>query len=258
MPSTEFKEKYKISTIITWVVVIIAGAGLSFYLKNFLPVVVAISIVLMINPKWWTIIIMGFLYTAYLHSGWPLLASIVFSVVGKPKRWWPIPAGIAFALTEVFSFYLSERPIGITRGYTVMGSIATYLISPEHVNNVEYWGIYEPKVDWTIALILGTILGSFLSSKYSGEFKLFAVPQLWKQSKGPSVTKRWIYVFLAGIVMGFAARIAGGCVSGLLISGVIQLAPSGFIFMMSLWIGGVITSFLFYRTRTLAVKRESD
>jgi hypothetical protein len=46
-----------------------------------------------------------------------------------------------------------------------------------------------------------------------------------------------------------------GCTLGMLISGVVQLAPAGFIFMMSLWVGGVVTTVLFYRLGTLTLKR---
>jgi hypothetical protein len=238
------------------IIINMVGLGYSFLLKNIWPLLSTLSVSFVIMPRWWSIVALGFAFTAYYNSGWPLMASLAFLFVGKPKRWWPIPAGIAFALVEILSFYLSERPLGITRGFTVMGAIISKVISPAHAEAVSYWGTYEPVIDWTMALILGVVMGSFASSRYSGDFKLNAVPQLWKQSKGDSVIKRWFWTFVAGIMMGFAARVAGGCVSGLLISGTIQLAPSGFIFMFSLWIGGLVTTFLFYRTRVIVIKRE--
>ncbi|MBF0318444.1 MAG: YeeE/YedE family protein [Nitrospirae bacterium] len=243
-------------SLIVGAIAIVMCAVLSIVLVSGWPLMLALSVVLVARPKWWSILILGFAYTVFLNSGWPLLGSLFFIAVCKPKRWWPIPAGIAFALVEVFSFYLSDRPLGITRGFTAMGSIAESLIYPEHANKVSYWGIYEPVIDWTMALIVGVTIGSFLSSKYSGDFRLNTVPYLWSFSKGNSVVKRWLWAFAGGMIMGFAARIAGGCVSGLLISGVVQLAPAGFIFMMSLWVGGVVTTFLFYRTRVVAVRKD--
>ncbi|MEO5355862.1 MAG: YeeE/YedE family protein [Nitrospirae bacterium YQR-1] len=238
------------------VLLLFVSVILSIAFRSGWPLLLAITAVFVYRPSWWLVIIMGFAFTVFLKSGWPLIGSVVFAFAGKPKRWWPIPAGIAFALVEVLSFYLSERPLGITRGYTVMAAITEYLIYPPHVDLIEYWSIYEPKIDWTIALILGLTIGSFMSAKYSGDFKWMSVPYMWRQSKGPSVFKRWVWVFLAGILMGFAARIAGGCVSGLLISGAIQLMPSGFIFMISLWIGGVVMTLLFYRGGIIAIKKE--
>ncbi|KJU85613.1 YeeE/YedE family protein [Candidatus Magnetobacterium bavaricum] len=254
----QLKDKHGVSKtfIVAAIILLVCAAGAAFHLRQGWPVVVVFSTLAVIKPTWWSMLILGFVYTIFLHSGWPLLGFVFFAILGRPKRWWPIPAGIAFALVEVLSFYLSERPLGITRGYTVLGSIATKLIDPKHIDKVSYWSIYEPTIDWTIFVIIGTILGSFLSARYSGDFRLNVVPELWKQSRGKSVVKRWLWVFLAGILMGFAARIGGGCISGVLISGAVQLAPSGFIFMMSVWIGGVVTTFLFYRSRTIVVRRE--
>ncbi|MBF0402640.1 YeeE/YedE thiosulfate transporter family protein [Candidatus Magnetominusculus xianensis] len=236
--------------------ILAASAVISIVLKSGWPLMVVLAVMLVVRPRWWTVLILGFTFTVFLNSGWPLLGSLFFIATCKPKRWWPIPAGIAFGLVEVLSFYLSDRPVGITRGYTALGSMAEALIYPDHANKVSYWGIYEPVIDWTMALILGTTIGSFLSARYSGDFKLNTVPYLWSFSKGSSTARRWIWAFTAGVMMGFAARIAGGCVSGLLISGVIQLAPAGFIFMMSLWVGGVATTFLFYRSRVIAVRKD--
>ncbi len=240
------------------IIFFIAAIGFitSLYLKSWWPILTALSLLFIITPRWWTILILGTGFAFYLHSGWPLIASVALFFIGKPKRWWPIPTGIAFALVEFYSFYLSDRPLGITRGYTVTGAIIEYLIAPDYVDEMAYWQIYEPIIDWTIALITGVVIGSFVSSRFSGDFRLNTVPDTWKMSMGPSTAKRWAWAFIAGIMMGFAARIAGGCVSGLLISGVIQLAPSGFIFMIALWIGGVVTTLLFYRSNVITIKRE--
>jgi uncharacterized membrane protein YedE/YeeE len=169
----------------------------------------------------------------------------------KKKRWWPVAAGIAFAFVELFSFWFSERPLGATRGYTITGSIIEYLISPEHSENVSYWEVYWPVIDWAMAVLVGLVLGGFISTISSKEFRVTKVPELWKTTHGASTSRRWFWAFVGGFMMGFAARLTGGCVSGLLISAAIQLSPGGYIFMFSLWIGGLITTMFFYRTRSL-------
>jgi uncharacterized membrane protein YedE/YeeE len=173
----------------------------------------------------------------------------------KKKRWWPVFAGIAFALVELLSFILSEKPLGVTRGYTVTGSIIEYLISPTHSEKISYWAAYGPYIDWSMSLILGLVIGGFISAKSSSDFKVKLVPELWKSTHGASVARRWTWAFAAGIMMGFAARLTGGCVSGLLISASMQLAPGGYIFMIALWIGGVITTAVFYKSKGYSLKR---
>lgn len=174
----------------------------------------------------------------------------------QKRRWWPIYVGIAFACIELFSFYLSSRPLGASRGYTTIGSIITYVFFPEHFEKVNYWQIYEPYINWTMAVLIGIMSGSFFSSILSGEFKFKAVPRMWLICKGPSVTYRWFWGFVGGLLIGFGARLAMGCTLGMLIGGVIQLSPGGFVFMMTLWMGGVITTVLFYRTGTISPERD--
>ena len=173
----------------------------------------------------------------------------------KAKRWWPIFAGSTFILVELLSFWMSEKPLGVTRGFTVTGAIIEYLISPSHVEKISYWGIYAPVIDWATLLCIGLVLGGFISSWSSGDFKIRTVPNLWKLSHGSSTARRWIWAFIAGIMMGFAARLTGGCVSGLLISASLQLSPGGYIFMFSLWMGAVVTTALFYRGKRFTMRR---
>jgi hypothetical protein len=253
--STDYLVKKPIKTILKYGILLICIVA-SFIFKSWWPIVVSLVLIFLLNPNWWTIPLASAFVALALHN-WIILAiGLAFALLGKPKRWWPAYAGIGFALVQLMSFLVSNRPLGITRGFTVVGAIAETLAMPEHAESINYWSVYEPVIDWTIAVILGIALGALISSRYSGDFRLNAVPEFWKLSKGPSVIKRWIWAFIGGALIGFAARIAGGCASGLLISGAIQMAPAGFIFMFAIWIGGVFTTLVFYRTRAVVLKRE--
>lgn len=230
----------------------------SLILKNWWPIIVSLILLFLINPNWWSIPLASVFIALALHNWGILLIGIIFAVLGKPKRWWPAYAGIAFSLVQLMSFLVSNRPLGITRGLTIIGAITETLSMPDHAEGINYWGVYEPVVDWAVALIIGVTIGALISSRYSGDFKLNTVPEFWKLSKGPSVVKRWIWAFIGGIMIGFAARIAGGCASGLLISGVMQMAPSGFIFMFAIWIGGIFTTLIFYRGNSVVFKRDKS
>jgi uncharacterized membrane protein YedE/YeeE len=173
----------------------------------------------------------------------------------RKKEWSPIIAGLLFAFIELLSFYMSSRPLGASRAYAVTGSIIEHVFFPAHAANVRYWDAYLPYVEWTMALVFGITCGSFFSSLISGTVKLRVVPDMWRSSKGSSVTRRWFWAFVGGSLVGFGSRMAFGCTLGMLISGVIQLAPAGFIFMMALWMGGVFTTLAFYHVKTLTLKR---
>jgi hypothetical protein len=172
------------------------------------------------------------------------------------KRGWPVHVGIAFAFVELLSFMISDRPLGASRGYTVIGSIFERVFFPEHAEKVPYWLLYTPYIDWTVALLVGIVCGSFISAISSKSFKIVAVPDMWIQSVSASKLRRWIWAMIGGIMFGFGARMAGGCISGLMISGSVQLAPAGFIVMMTVWMGGVFTTLAFYRFKTIAMRKD--
>jgi uncharacterized membrane protein YedE/YeeE len=75
-------------------------------------------------------------------------------------------------------------------------------------------------------ILVGILLGAWVSSKLSGDRQPETVPELWARRFGPSARKRYLFAFLGGVVLMFGARLAGGCTSGHGISGSLQLAVS--------------------------------
>jgi hypothetical protein len=71
----------------------------------------------------------------------------------------------------------------------------------------------------------------------------------WKRTFGPQTWKRWVLAFLGAIILEYAAGIAGGCTSGLAISGGMLLAPAAFIFIAGMFASGIVTALIIYRRR---------
>ena len=65
----------------------------------------------------------------------------------------------------------------------------------------------------------------------------------------PGRWKRWLALFVGAIILEYGAGIAGGCTSGLAISGGMQLAPSAFLFMAGMFASGIPTAMILYRRR---------
>ena len=92
------------------------------------------------------------------------------------------------------------------------------------------------------------ILGAFVSAIISGDFRWRLLPdKQWREVFGPSVAKRWMVVFFAAILLEYGAGIAGGCTSGLAISGGVTLAPSAFIFVGAAFFVGTPLAMFLYR-----------
>ncbi len=115
-----------------------------------------------------------------------------------------------------------------------------------------FFAYISPKgISWMVWMLLGVFLGSMTSSILSGGFKISLMPhsEQWVQIFGPQVWKRWLIVFVGGIIIIVAAGISGGCTSGLAIAKGIQLHPAAFLFIIGMFITGPITAAVVYRRR---------
>jgi hypothetical protein len=68
----------------------------------------------------------------------------------------------------------------------------------------------------------------------------------WQQAYGPQLWKRWLLLFVGAIILEYAAGIAGGCTSGLAISGGMLLAPAAFLFIAGMFASGILTAKVIY------------
>jgi hypothetical protein len=64
---------------------------------------------------------------------------------------------------------------------------------------------------------------------------------------GNSQGRRWALGILGGILVGFGARFADGCTSGHGLSGGLQLAVSGFLFLIAMMAAGILAARLIFR-----------
>jgi len=105
-------------------------------------------------------------------------------------------------------------------------------------------------LNWEVLLLAGIFLGGLLSALISGTFRLrWNDDQGWKKIFGPQKWKRFLIGFVGAIILQYGASIAGGCTSGLAISGGMLLAPSAFLFMAGMFASGIVVAFLIYRKR---------
>ena len=60
-------------------------------------------------------------------------------------------------------------------------------------------GKYGPESlpDWQLLFVIGIVIGAFISSTLSGDFKIQAVPDMWRKKFGSNPVKRGIVAFSA-------------------------------------------------------------
>jgi len=169
-----------------------------------------------------------------------------------PQPYWnPYIAGIGLGLTLLAAFVLMGRGLGASGGLTSFVSITVDAIAPEHAQSNGLYSSYlenegrSPLADWLVFEILGVIAGGFISGWLAKRIKMSIV-------KGPRISSggRLTLAFIGGVLMGFAAKLARGCTSGLALSGGATMSIGGWIFMLSVFIGAYALAYFFRRQWT--------
>ncbi len=94
-------------------------------------------------------------------------------------------------------------------------------------------------------LVIGLLIGGFIASR--GKAKAPAIEQVHPAER--SKARRYADAFAGGVLILFGARLAGGCTSGHIISGITQMAVSGILFGAAVFGAGIATAKLLGRSR---------
>ncbi len=166
----------------------------------------------------------------------------------KSDRHWYI-GGALLGLVVIFSFF-TGHPVGTATTYERITGHILQFFSPEYVaGTVHYFKEAAPVAEWqtlfVIGMLLSGVIGRFLVVKHKGE----DVPEMWAEVFGSSTAKRFVVSFIGGFLLLFGSRLAGGCTSGLFISGGSQLAIAALIFAGAMFASGIVTAKLLFRGR---------
>lgn len=154
------------------------------------------------------------------------------------ESWSPYAVGVGIGVLSWISFLLSDAPISCSSAFARSGGMVERLFRGQKVLEREYFKKFVPEIEWGWMLVLGVIIGSFISAALSGSFQ-------WQWIAAPM--PRVLVAFGGGVIMGFASRWTGGCTSGHGISGTLQLAVSSWLSIICIFAGGIATAFLLYR-----------
>lgn len=169
------------------------------------------------------------------------------------KTWSWVKSGIALGLLSIIAVFL-VKPLGASTEYVVTDGIILKLFSPDFVANSSYFSKYinDMGLSYGMMVIFGMLIGAVVSMltggmKVNREEK--SVPEFWKENFGKNAGRRYMQAFIGGFLLLFGARLADGCTSGHIISGMSQLSISGFIFAAAVFAAGIPTAKFIYRGR---------
>ena len=166
------------------------------------------------------------------------------------ELWSPYVAGVLLGLVGICTVVFANKMLGASGGFENIAGMLGKAVAPAAFNNTYFNFVMPAQVTYAVMLLVGIFFGGTLGALSSRTFKVRTMDDpLWKKVFGKELWKRWLLLFLGGIIVEYAAGIAGGCTSGLAISGGMLLAPAAFLFMAGMFAGGIPTALLVYGKR---------
>lgn len=172
----------------------------------------------------------------------------------RKDEWSPYVAGVLLGLVGIGAVWASDSLLGASGAFENLAGMFGKWIAPAAFDNMYFNFIMPPGITYGVMLIVGIFLGGMIGAATSGTLKwgkkdAANSDEQWKRIFGPQTWKRWLIAFVGAVILEYAAGIAGGCTSGLAISGGMLLAPAAFLFIAGMFIGGIPTAWLIYRDR---------
>jgi hypothetical protein len=170
----------------------------------------------------------------------------------RKETWSPYVAGILLGLIGILAVWVSNSLLGASGAFENLAGWIGKAIAPAAFNNMYFNFIMPPGISWGVILLVGVFFGGMVGAATSktlkwGKKEAVNDDKQWKRIFGPQTWKRWVLGFIGAIILEYAAGIAGGCTSGLAISGGMLLVPAAFLFIGGMFASGIVTALVIYR-----------
>lgn len=161
-------------------------------------------------------------------------------------RWSPYLVGIGIGLLSWVAFLLSDRPLGCSTAFSKTCGMIERAFRGDKVMLHPYYKKVTPTVDWQWVIVIGILIGAFVSAQLSGQFRWQWVPMLWSSTFGPAPIPRLVVAVIGGVLLGLGSRWADGCTSGHGISGTMQMTVSSWVASICFFVGGIAAAMVIY------------
>jgi len=184
------------------------------------------------------------------------------------NQWNWLTGGTALAVVFLLAVAL-VKPIGVSTQFVIFDGIVWNIFSDDIVKEDSSaksgysspnaylnkgGGKYASHVanpfNYSFIFVLAMIAGGFAASRLQfdkADKKALSAPYVWRESFGDSPAKRYLATFIGGMLVLFGARLAGGCTSGHMMSGMMQTSLSGYLFAMGAFAAAVPAAFLMFK-----------
>lgn len=147
----------------------------------------------------------------------------------------PYLAGLLLGATLFCSFIILGAGLGASGAWARFAAWLERLAAPAHVASSEYFGAWGPDLlgYYLIFMVLGVFAGGLFSALTAGR-----VAFIVERGLRSSAILRAVLAILGGVIIGFGARLARGCLSGQGLTGAALLSAGSFVFLICAFVGG--------------------
>lgn len=175
-------------------------------------------------------------------------------------QWGWKASGVLLGLTLVLAVLLL-KPIGVSTQYTVLDSvirngIESWSFPPDKEPNSAYsyedshvFDTFNTSIknkvqhsSYGLVFVASIVFGGFVASRVKRKTRSKARPTSDKKVR----PRRYLFSFIGGFLVLFGARLAGGCTSGHMMSGMMQTALSGYLFTIAAFATAIPVALLIY------------
>lgn len=184
------------------------------------------------------------------------------------RQWGWLTSGVALGLIFLLAVAL-VKPIGVSTQFVILDGIiwdsidaslvvidreqtSGYASSNAYLNKNEgkYAADVANPINYGFIFVLAMALGGFLASIMQvqrSQHDTPIAPAVWRRRFGDGAFKRMIFSFFGGVLVLFGARLAGGCTSGHMMSGMMQTSLSGYLFAIAAFAVAVPTALIIFK-----------
>lgn len=164
-----------------------------------------------------------------------------------------------------FAAVLLVKPIGVSTQFVILDGIVADLVNPDFITQTDEGytstnaymaksnGAYAKNASnplnysfvFVLAMAAGAALSAYLRGGVSADEK--RLPAVWYANYGDTPMKRYALAFVGGFIVLYGARLAGGCTSGHMMSGMMQTALSGYLFAAGAFAAAIPVAMLMYK-----------
>ena len=168
-----------------------------------------------------------------------------------------------------FIAVLLVKPIGVSTQFVIIDAIIGDKINSELITETDdgkiqstnsylnksgakYAKSANQPLNYSFMFVIALAIGAFISSqlrKGVGQSEKLS-PKVWNDKFGKFASERFLVTFVSGFVVLFGARLAGGCTSGHMMSGLMQTSISAYLFTLGIFLAAIPTAMIVYNKST--------